>query len=188
MRPSPLLKPNPAARLRVILSLIGMPALGFAGEGFLGTKTSPMGAPMQADTGGVGFMPFLQMMIALAIVLVVLKFLMPKLMTKLNKKLVTKVGSAIQIEESAAFAGGTLYIVRAKAKTLLLSVTAQGVACLSDLSEPESAPMPTFEEIVEKEIVGPMPPFAVVDADVAAGAAIENAAAAALERLDRLVG
>src|SRR3954466_16408318 len=97
-------------------------ALAVAGDGFLGTKASPVVGGMQADTGGVGFMPFMQMMIALAIVLVLLKFVMPKLVTKLNKKIVTKVGSEIHIEESAAFAGGSLYIVRAKSKTLLLSV------------------------------------------------------------------
>lgn len=162
-------------------------ALAVAGEGFLGTKASPVVGPMQADTGGVGFMPFLQMMIALGIVLVLLKFVMPKLVTKLNKKIVTKVGSEIHIEESAAFAGGTLYIVRAKSKTLLLSVTSTGVTCLSDLSE--SAPgadLPTFQEIVDREVEGPLQPFAVVEAPVETDPASD--AAAALERLKRLSG
>jgi flagellar biogenesis protein FliO len=159
----------------------------FAGDGILGTKASPQIGPMQADTGGVGFMPFLQMIIALGIVLVLLKFVMPKLVTKLNKKIVTKVGSAIQIEESAAFAGGSLYIVKAKSKSLLLSVTTSGVTCLADLgsSNPEHD-VPTFQEIIEKEIKGPLQPFAVVEA------AIEDESpqrvADALERLKRLAG
>jgi flagellar biogenesis protein FliO len=141
--------------------------------------------PMQSDTGGVGIMSFVQMMVALGIVLLLLKFVLPKLATKLNKKIVTKVGSGIQIEESAAFAGGTLYIVNAKSKSLLLSVNSQGVSCLADLTAPQ-APQPTFQEIVDKEIEGPMQPFAVVDHALPADEA--QSAAAALERLKRLSG
>jgi flagellar biogenesis protein FliO len=178
--------------MRKLLILLGAATgpLAMGGEGFLGTKASPVAGPMTADTGGAGFMPFLQMMIALVIVLALLKFVMPKMVTKLNKKLVTKLGSGIRIEESAAFAGGTLYIVQAKSKTLLLSVTSSGVACLSDLTEAQPQPdLPTFQEIVNKEMAGPLQPLAVVDAT-----AIEDAtraredAHAALERLRRLAG
>lgn len=166
-------------------------ASALAGEGFLGTKASPVAGPMSADTGGAGFMPFLQMMIALGIVLALLKFVMPKLVTKLNKKLVTQVGSAIHIEESAAFAGGSLYVVRAKSKTLLLSVTSNGVTCLSDLTETQPQPeIKTFQEIVEDEMAGPVQPLAVVDPtsiEDTPGRAREDAQAA-LERLKRLAG
>jgi len=162
-------------------------SVALAGDGFLGTKTSPAAGPMSADAGGVGFMSFLQMMVALAIVFVLLKFAMPKLAAKLNKRLVTKVDSAIRIEESAAFAGGSLYIVSAKSKTLLLSVSSHGVSCLADISESKAGPeLPTFQEIVDREIDGPMPPFAVVENDAETGPALD--AAAALERLRRLTG
>ncbi|HWA82562.1 MAG TPA: hypothetical protein VG820_03950 [Fimbriimonadaceae bacterium] len=165
-------------------------ALASAGEGFLGTKASPTMGPIQTDAGGAGFMSFLQMVIALGIVLVLLKFVMPKLVTKLNKKIVTNVGGGIHIEESAAFAGGNLYIVRAKSKTLLLSVTAQGVVCLADLTSEQAAPEPeTFRDIVDKELSGPLQPFAVVEAPMeVAQDAHANDAAAALERLKRLAG
>ncbi len=165
-------------------------AIALAGDGFLGTKASPTMGPVQADTGGAGFMPFLQMMIALGIVLVLLKFVMPKLVTKLNKKLITKVGSAIQIEESAAFAGGTLYVVRAKSKTLLLSVATSGVSCLADLTPATVEPdLPTFQEIVDQEVEGPLQPFAVVEAPIEIDPEDQAAdAAAALERLKRLAG
>lgn len=178
--------------MRAFLVLIGATwgTIAFAGDGFLGTKASPVAGPMSADTGGAGFMPFLQMMIALLIVLALLKFVMPKMVTKLNKKLVTGVGSAIRIEESAAFAGGTLYIVSAKSKTLLLSVTSTGVTCLSDLTDGiAKVEPPTFQEIVDKELEGPLQPLAVVDPKV-----IEDSekaredAQAALERLRRLAG
>src|ERR1044072_2760447 len=166
-------------------------ACALAGVGFLGTKASPVVGPMSADTGGAGFMPFIQMMIALGIVLALLKFVMPKLGTKVNKKLVAQVGSAIKIEESAAFAGGSLYVVRAKSKTLLLSVTSSGVSCLADLTDAQPQPeMPTFQEIVDKEMDGPLQPLAVVEADqidVDPDRAREDAQAA-LERLKRLAG
>ncbi len=162
----------------------------FAGDGFLGTKASPTVTPMQADTGGVGFMSFLQMMVALGIVFVLLKFIMPKLATKLNKRIVTKVGSQIQIEETAAIAGGSLYIVKARSKTLLLSATAQGVSCLADISDPAPSREPeSFQDIVDREIEGPLQPFAVVE-DTAEHRQADQAAdaAAALERLKRLAG
>ncbi|MFI5386451.1 MAG: hypothetical protein ACHQ50_10065 [Fimbriimonadales bacterium] len=92
----------------------GVYSVAPAGDGFLGTKPTPIAGPIQTDSGGAGLMSFLQMMIALGIVLVLLKFVMPKLVTKLNKRIVTKAGSEIRIEESAAFAGGSLYIVTAK--------------------------------------------------------------------------
>jgi flagellar biogenesis protein FliO len=127
------------------------------------------------------------MIIALGVVLVLLKLVMPKLVSKLNKKIVTKVGSAIQIEESAAFAGGSLYIVKAKSKTLLLSVTAAGVTCLADLSAQNGEDaMPTFQEMVDNEIEGPMQPFAVVDAALSDES--PQRVADALERLKRLAG
>ncbi len=173
-----------------VLAGLSLGGSALAGGGFLGTKASPTMGPMQADAGGTG-LPFLQMMLALGIVLVLLKFILPKLVTKLNKKIVTKVGSAIQIEESANFAGGTLYIVKAKSKTLLLSVTSAGVTCLSDLSAAGAEPdVPTFQELVEMEIEGPMQPFAVVEAELDQGAASSEShdAAAALERLKRLAG
>ena len=180
--------------MRSTLIVLGslLSAWALAGDGILGTKASPTAGPMQADTGSVGFMSFVQMMVALGIVLVLLKFVMPKLVTKLNKKIVTKVGSSIQVEESAAFAGGSLYVVRAKSKTLLLSVTAQGVSFLSDLTEAQIEPeLPSFQQIVDKEISGPVQPLAVIAIDENRISSLEspqNDAAAALERLKRLAG
>jgi flagellar biogenesis protein FliO len=169
---------------------ISLSGVALAGDGILGTKASPAVGPMQADTGSVGIMSFVQMMAALAIVLVLLKFVMPKIVTKLNKKIVTKDGSSIQIEESAAFAGGSLYVVKAKSKTLLLSVTAQGVSFLSDLTERQAEhELPTFQEIVDREIAGPIQPLAVIEADETNVTMPETKnAAAALERLKRLAG
>ena len=70
----------------------------------------------------------------------------------------TGAASSLKIEESANFAGGSLYVVRARRKTLLLGVTGTAVSCLADLTEEEDAqPLPpTFNEIlVEAEVNGP---------------------------------
>jgi flagellar biogenesis protein FliO len=143
-----------------------------AQDGAFGTKASPISSG--SSGGGVGIMPILQMVIALGFVLLLLKFVLPKIAGKMNKKLVTSVNSGLQIEESANFAGGTLYIVRARHKTLLLSVNTQGVACLSDLtSEAEvEAEKTTFEKIIDAEPGVQLPDSAVIES--------------ALERLERL--
>ena len=175
-------------RAPVLTAAIALSAFAWAGDGFLGTKSSPTAGPMAADGGGVGFMSFLQMMIALAIVFALLKFVLPKVASRLNKRIVTKIGSEIRIEESAAFAGGSLYIVSAKSKTLLLSVHAQGVSCLADLTEPKSEPeQPAFQDIVDREMEGPLQPFAVIEREVPPPMS-EVDPATALERLRRLTG
>lgn len=108
-----------------------------------------------AATGGSGssMMPLFQMLIALGIVFTLLKFGLPKLASKLNKKLVTGTNSSIQIEESANFAGGSLYIVTARGKTLLLSVGTNGVSNVADLT-PASKPteQPVFNEILDQSV------------------------------------
>lgn len=152
-----------------------------AGAQVLGTK--PTGS---AITGGatspIGAMPLLQMLIALGIVFGLLKFGLPKIASRLNKHLATPVSSSIRIEESANFAGGALYLVSVKQKTLLLSVGTHGVNCLADISE---APVPeptTFEELVQTAPDWtPSEPAPVTDPALST-----DAIKAALDRLSRL--
>lgn len=136
---------------RATLLLAGLSAAALAGEGILGTRAG--GGGMNPASGGgspVGALPLLQMLIAVAIVFGLVKWALPKLLGKVNKKLVPELGSSIHIEESASFAGGSLFVVRARRKTLLLSVASTGVTCLADLgdSEVEDVPPPTFQEMV----------------------------------------
>jgi hypothetical protein len=146
----------------------------------LGTKSDVVFA--SAPSSGI---PILQMFISLAIVLGLLKFVLPKLATKLNKKLVTPLNSSIKIEESAQFAGGALYVVTARGKSLLLAVSGAGVQCLSDLT-PAVAPKPEplFMDILKEEVDQPAATFALInDQDIDRAKAQE-----ALARLERLVG
>ncbi len=113
----------------------------------LGTRKDPMFGSMPTTGGAVSPLPVLQLLIALGVVLALVKLVMPRLIGKVHKKLTPGLGSQIQIEESAQFAGGTLYVVNAKSKSLLLSVTAQGVTCLADITT-ETKPEPTFDELI----------------------------------------
>lgn len=128
--------------------------------------------PMETAGAGMGVMPLLQMMLAMGIVLGLVKVLLPKIATKLNKRLSTPVGSAIRIEESAAFAGGNLYLVKVREKELLLGVGTNGVTCLADVTGPVKPEPPAFLEVLEQEEAKAVVP--------------NNAVVEALRRLDSL--
>lgn len=170
--------------MRILAGLLafGMAAAAFAGDGMLGTKQGASTVAAPPTSGGLGLMSFIQMIAALAIVLLLLKFVLPKVAGIMNKKLVTPLGSVIRIQESAAFAGGTLYVVQAKSKTLLLSVATSGVTCLADITDgPKTEPeVKTFQEMVEEEIETPT--FAVVQTPAEPA---DEQISIALERLSR---
>lgn len=134
----------------------------------MGTK--PDIVVQQPPASSVGPWDLAQMVVALAIVFALLKWALPKVVARMNKRLVTKAGSSITVEESASFGGGNLQIVNARGRTLLICVTPSAVSCLADLThapQTENAE-PAFFEMVDK---------AVVDADEIA-----------LDRLNRLTG
>ncbi|MBI1756828.1 MAG: hypothetical protein HYR64_06955 [Fimbriimonas ginsengisoli] len=133
---------------------LALAALSYAQvqEGYLGTKLGSGGAGAPAaQPGAPGLGSFLQMTLALGFVLVLVKTVVPKLAAKLQRRLVTSPTSTLTIEETANFAGGTLYIVRARSKTLLVSAAQSGVSCLCDLSDAAPAP-PTFQEFVDEAV------------------------------------
>ena len=161
-------------------------------QGFPGTKTDPAGSASSVQSAGAGLGPLFNVLVALGIVYALIRFALPKVMAKLNKRLVTSTGSPIRIEESASFAGGSLYVVSARGKTLLLAAGAQGVQCLSDLTEAVFAPPPeTFGEMVERELSASSK--AAVNVENPASQEIrqtqpEGEWTAALERLERIAG
>jgi flagellar biogenesis protein FliO len=119
-----------------------------APDGLLGTKGDSVSA-LQGPSGAGGG-SLLQMIIAVVVVFALMKFLLPKLMAKFGGKLATNIGSSIRIEESASFAGGTLYLVNVKDKTLLLGVNGSTISTLADLgpvNKPD--PGPTFMEYLD---------------------------------------
>lgn len=169
-------------------------AVALAGDALSGMKSDPIATNASATgSGGVGLMALVQMLVALAIVLAVVKYALPKFASTFNKRLATGTGSSIKIEESAAFAGGNLYVVSVRGKELLLSASASGVACLADLTEGPTAPeAPGFLDVLEAAQAAP-PTRAAVDmpsaveigaAEISSGDRIADA----LKRLERLAG
>lgn len=164
--------------LRSLVVVFLLPVLSSAQQ--YGTKKDALSAV--SGSSGSPTLPLLQMLMALAIVFGLLKFALPKIASKLSKKLVTGVDSSIRIEESANFAGGSLYVVSARGKTLLLSVGSSGVSCIADLSSPKSEPEPPlFSEILDATVDQP----AIVE-PVAASTPDSGEIQRALERLSRL--
>lgn len=96
----------------------------------LGTRPSPS----SFDSSPVGIGPVVQLLLALALVGAGIKFVLPMLMKRFGGRISTQTNGSIRIEESAAFAGGKLYVIEARGRTLLLGATAQNVTCLADLT------------------------------------------------------
>jgi len=115
----------------------------------LGTKSDLVGGAM--ETPGLPILPTLGGMI---LIYVLLRWLGPILHKKGLKKLNTTLGSSIKIEESATFPGGTLYVVEARGKTLLIGQGAAGLSCLANLTE-EKPQTPAFFELVDAAAAKP---------------------------------
>ena len=143
---------------RFLVLIGGLTAVAVqAAPGAFGKKSDGPSTAAQATAPGVGAMPFIQMMIALGIVFCIIKFVLPKGMQLMGKKLVANNAASIKIEEGASFAGGHLYVVTARDKTLLLSASQSGVSCLADLTAPKAAAAeaPLFMDILDEEARSP---------------------------------
>jgi flagellar biogenesis protein FliO len=117
---------------RLALAAILMPAAAFAGDGMLGTRTDV--APTSSGSP-VGVMPMIQMLVALAIVAGLVKYVLPRVLNRVAKP--ASEGD-IAVEATTALGAGTLHIVRARGRTLLIGATPAGMSCLADLTETEA--------------------------------------------------
>lgn len=166
--------------------MIGCVGVAQASPG-LGLKADPIGPAGASGSGGVGLMALLQMLVALGIVMVVLKWALPKFANTFNKRLAPSMGSSIKVEESAAFAGGNLYLVAVRNRSLLLSVSQSGVQCLADVTDPKAAPAePAFMDLLETAKTTPTKAAVVIDEPAVEPSPDEIAEA--LRRLERLAG
>jgi flagellar biogenesis protein FliO len=138
------------------LGLAFVAATSFADDGILGTKGDTTSAFQPAQSGGGNW---IQMILALVIVLGAMKFVLPKLMSpkllaKLGGKFSTGLNSEIKIEESASFPGGNLHLVTIRGRSLLLGTTASSITTLADLGmKPENNPGDAFMDILDRAVV-----------------------------------
>ncbi len=153
-------------------SALFVTALAFSQQTSIGTKPDLVVRSTQIS-GGVGAWDLVQMVVALGIVFALLKWALPKVVSRMNKKLSTKDGSSITVEESASFGGGNLQIVTARGRTLLLCVSQSGVTFLADLTVDKPVKEePAFFELVDKAV----------------DEVVDEKDRVALERLNRLTG
>lgn len=173
-------------RFSVSLGFALVAAYSAAQEGMLGTKaeSATQFTPSTSSGGGL-----LQMVVAVIVVMVLMKLFLPKMMAKYGSKLSTGLNSAIKVEESASFAGGSIHLVTVRGRTLLLGSTPNSISTLADLGEaPKNDPGPTFMEFVEAapEREFPTPP-SIDQMRAAITVAEEDEAKAALQRLNNLM-
>ncbi|HLO97714.1 MAG TPA: flagellar biosynthetic protein FliO [Fimbriimonas sp.] len=168
-------------KAKLLLIATALATLANAQDGILGTKGS--NSPMLnsgASTGG----SFLQMMVAVIVVVGLLKFVAPKLMAKFGGRMFTPVGSQIKIEESASFPGGNLYLVNVKDRSLLVGVTGTSIQTLADLGiTPAPDPGPTFMEMIEVAHTSPEPELEIINHAVIEDRTMAQDALARLQRL-----
>ena len=166
-------------------------SLALAQGAALGTKPDIALKTPQQPGPIIGGWDLAQMLVALGIVFVLLKWALPKVAARMNRKLVAGSDGSIRVEESASFGGGNLQIVTARGKTLLICVSQSGVSCLANLTEDGgSSDEKAFFEIVDEaegRAVVDMPepgPKPALDRPDMSG----DEARAALDRLSRLTG
>lgn len=140
------------------LGLTFLAANAFSQSGMLGTKSDSTPALQASQSSGGGW---IQMIIALVLVLGIMRFLLPKLisskvMTKIGGKLTSGVGSEIKIEETASFPGGNLHLVTVKGRSLLLGTTPTSITTLADLGMKQvNNPGDAFMDILDRAVVQP---------------------------------
>ena len=94
------------------------------------------------------------MVLALAVVLILVKWLVPKYVSKLGKKTNLPVGSELKVEEAATVSGGQLLLVSARGRTILVGAGANGFSTLADLSDEIESPANKadgdFDKVLER--------------------------------------
>jgi flagellar biogenesis protein FliO len=103
--------------------------------GLEGLRDDPI-PPMQSASGGIGFQSLFQLLLALAIVVILIRWLVPKYAAKFNKKS-KPVSNMADLEEVGTVPLGiaTAHLVKVRGRTLLLGSSPQGVTLLADLTE-----------------------------------------------------
>lgn len=168
-------------------------------KGAFGTKSSGgAGSTAAMSSGGPSIFSIIQMIIAVAIVVGLMKYVLPKIVSKMGGKLTTTLNGGIRIEESATFPGGNLYVVTVSDRKLLLGATAQSISTLADLGPViKPNPGPAFLDYLDTADTSKVTPAAeavptravvAVEAPMPVEEEKESDPREALERLARLMG
>jgi flagellar biogenesis protein FliO len=118
----------------------------------LGTKPNLI----NESTGGTSLLngwDILQMLAALAVVIGLLAWLLPKFAKKMGGKFSASAESSMRVEETANVGASSLYVVKVRGRCLLLGSTQQSISCLADLTESDDKENrePAFFELLDNE-------------------------------------
>lgn len=133
----------------------------------LGTK--PGGDYTQAAPPVIGIGSIIQLLLALAVVTLLLKFVLPKAAGWLNKANAKKNGQIAVIEETVPFNGGSLLVVKARGRNLLIGAGSGSLTTLADLTEVPTEPQTVFETVLEEQeqtvsaVIDPVTPAEALD-------------------------
>jgi flagellar biogenesis protein FliO len=141
--------------MRALISAFAASISGFAvaQAGALGTKpdvaTGGWSASAPSGSGFAALLPLLQMGLAVGIVCVLFKAVLPRIAGKLQKRFHSN-GSTIRVAEAANVGAASLFLVEVEGRRLLLGATPQSVSLIACLEQPVAAPHDPalFEDIL----------------------------------------
>ena len=110
--------------------------------------------PFNAESGGVGIASAFQMILALVIVVLLVKFLVPKLLGKMFKKSSADLGPDFETIQTTTVGGQQMHLVKVRNRTLLLGTSQHGLNLIADLTEEQTVyNLPTSEKSETPETV-----------------------------------
>lgn len=152
--------------------------------GALGTRS---GSPMQAASPSSGGGSWIQVSLALLIVGIGLRYGLPKLLRWAGK---TGDGSPldgqVRVIETRAVPNGSLMLVKARDKLLLIGSSSQGMSLLADLTPPAEPEIQVADTAFDKVLRSARPYQPAVDPQQAVAEQIQLRLHQARERLARL--
>jgi flagellar biogenesis protein FliO len=142
-------------------------------------------------------LPIAQTLIALAVVAVLLKWVLPKTVGWLARRTSGSSGAGIRVEATAVVGGAALHVVRVEGRKVLVGITSHTVTALAEWPDGAAeGAEPAFFEVLDQTVASP-PARAVVASEPAAQTPRGKPAARpqtqegvqdALQRLRRIAG
>ncbi|MCH8275573.1 MAG: flagellar biosynthetic protein FliO [Armatimonadetes bacterium] len=111
-----------------LIAQAGAPGLG-------GLKEDPI-PPFSGTTTGLGVTSLFQMILALAIVVLLIRWIVPKYLSKAGRKRsADEPGGEIEVLATTPVGSGHIHLIRTRGRTMLLGSAQQGITLISDLEE-----------------------------------------------------
>ncbi|HWP31603.1 MAG TPA: flagellar biosynthetic protein FliO [Fimbriimonadales bacterium] len=117
------------------------PFLIAAGEtlGFDSLKEDPI-PPFSSDGIGFGWISLFKLLLAVALVILAIRWLLPKYIHRFSKPRTGGEDSELRVLESLPIAGGSLHLVKVREQVLLIGSSPNTISLIANLSEIEELP------------------------------------------------